>query len=393
MDRIIRASTTIPIVLALFVLTATAPATAPQGAAITARNPIDLARPGEMIVLTAARIQQALTVDDVRKVHVRDDAGGQEILAQPVDTNDDGTFDELVFQADFAPSQTRAFTLVAGEPRVYTRDQFRAYGRFVRERRDDFVWENDRVAHRMYGAALETWAQEPLTSSAVDIWVKRTRRLVANDWYMVDDYHRDHGEGADLYSAGRSRGCGGNGIWAGGKLYPSANFRHSRVLANGPIRVMFELTYEAWDVNGTPVTEMKRITLDAGSNLSRFESHYQTTLTGERQHAVGIKKNPGAAIATSKDQGLLSTWEPIKADGSYFGCAVVMDPSLVVDFPQDDLNYLVVAKVPSGSPAVYYAGFGWNKSGDFAGGPDWDRYRQDFARRLRAPLEISAAAR
>ena len=388
-----RVSTAISVALAVLVLTVTAPATAPQGAAIAARNPIDLARPGETLVLTAARIRQALTVDDIRKVHVRDDASGQEILAQPVDTNDDGTFDELVFQADFAPSQTRAFTLTVGEPRVYARDQFRAYGRFVRERRDDFVWENDRVAHRMYGAALETWAQEPLTSSAVDIWVKRTRRLVANDWYMVDDYHRDHGEGADLYSAGRSRGCGGNGIWAGGKLYPSANFRGSRVLANGPIRVMFELTYEAWDVNGTPVSEMKRITLDAGSNLSRFESHYQTTLAGERQQAVGIKKNPGSVVATSKNLGLLSTWEPIKADGSSFGCGVVMDPALVVDFPQDDLNYLVAAKVPPGSPAVYYAGFGWNRSGDFAGEGDWARYLQQFAQRLRAPLQISTAAR
>ena len=81
----------------------------------------------------------------------------------------------------------------------------------MRERRDDFAWENDRTAHRMYGKALETWAQEPLTSSSVDVWFKRTRRLVINDWYMVDDYHRDNGEGADMYSAGKSRGCGGNG--------------------------------------------------------------------------------------------------------------------------------------------------------------------------------------
>ena len=31
------------------------------------------------------------------------------------------------------------------------------YGRFVRERHDDFTWENDLVAHRMYGTDLETW--------------------------------------------------------------------------------------------------------------------------------------------------------------------------------------------------------------------------------------------
>jgi pectinesterase len=73
---------------------------------------------------------------------------------------------------------------------------------------------------------------------------------------MVDDYHRDHGEGADLYSAGKSRGCGGNGVWDGGRLYPSANFTGTRVLANGPLRVMFELTYPAWQANGRSVSEL-----------------------------------------------------------------------------------------------------------------------------------------
>ena len=29
-----------------------------------------------------------------------------------------------------------------------------------------------------------------------------------NDWYLVDDYHRDHGEGGDFYPAGKTRGCG-----------------------------------------------------------------------------------------------------------------------------------------------------------------------------------------
>ena len=43
---------------------------------------------------------------------------------------------------------------------------------------------------------------EPLTSSAIDIWSKRTSKLIVNDWYMVDNYHTDTGE-VDAYSAGR----------------------------------------------------------------------------------------------------------------------------------------------------------------------------------------------
>lgn len=363
----------------------------PSQGRVTVRNPIDLARPGETVVLAAADLRKGLAVDDLRTVYVRDDTTGADVLAQPVDVDDNGTFDELVFQTDLAPGQTKTFTLSAGARRVFTKDQFRAYGRFVRERRDDFAWENDRTAHRMYGAALETWAQEPLTSSGVDVWFKRTRRLVINDWYMVDDYHRDLGEGADLYSAGRSRGCGGNAPWVSGRLWPSANFRGSRVLANGPIRVMFELTYADWDVAGRPVHERKRITLDAGQQLNRFESVYEAGAGAvPDRYAVGIKKVAAAQAVTDKATGIMRTWEPVR-DAGHWGCGVVMTPSSVAEVGEADGNVLMMGVVPSSGPAVYYAGAAWDKAGDIGTAAEWDTHLRQFARRVGAPLQVSVA--
>jgi hypothetical protein len=223
------------------------------------------------------------------------------------------------------------------------------------------------------------------------MWTKRVPRLVINDWYMVDDYHRDGETGGDFYSAGRTRGCGGNGLWIGGKLYPSANFRDSRVYANGPIRVMFDLVYQAWDAAGTRVSEVKRITLDAGQNLSRFESRY-TFEGGAREvtYAAGIKNNAGSTTANSKERGTLRAWEPIKAAPGNLGCAVIVDPAQVIEFPQADNNYLVVAKVPAGAPAVYHAGFAWETTGQVPGGVEgWDKYVADAAAGLRAPLEVT----
>jgi pectinesterase len=370
----------------------TTPAAAP-GAAVTVKNTLNLPRPAETIVLTAADIKKAMPVDDVRKVHVTDDATGKEVLTQPVDTNDDGTFDEVIFQADMAPDATRTFSLSVGERQVFTTDQFKAYGRFVRERRDDYAWENDRTAHRMYGKALETWAQEPLTSSSIDVWFKRTRRLVINEWYMVDDYHRDNGEGADMYSAGKSRGCGGNGIWDGGKLYTSTNFIDSRTLANGPIRVMFELTYPAFDANGKRISEVKRITLDAGHNLNRFESRYTSTPAGPLAQAAGIKKHPDALVLQDKARGVLRTWEPVKADLSHFGCGIIVDPARVIDVAEADGNVVVATRVPPEGAAVYYAGAGWDRSGDFKSVEDWDKYLDQAARRIWSPLAVVVAAK
>jgi pectinesterase len=210
---------------------------------------------------------------------------------------------------------------------------------------------------------------------------------------MVDDYHRDTGEGADMYSAGKSRGCGGNGIWDAGRLYTSANFIDSRVLANGPIRVMFELTYPAWDAGGVRVTEIKRITLDAGQNLNRFESRYAGTPAAPKLQAVGIKKSAGSQVAYDKARGLLRTWEPVKADGSNFGCGVIVEPGQVRELGEADGNVLIVTTMSAGSDVTYYAGSGWDRSGDFKTLEDWDRHLDQAALRIRSPLGVSVSAR
>jgi hypothetical protein len=380
------------IILALWTSGSALPAAAPA-AVVTVKNPLDLPRPSETIVLSGTLIRQAMPVEDLRTVHVSDDGTGKEVLVQPIDLNDDGVFDEVLFQADIGPKGARTFTLSVGPRQVYTKDQFGAYGRFVRERRDDFAWENDRVAHRMYGKALETWPQEPLTSSSVDVWFKRTRRLVINDWYMVDDYHRDTGEGADMYSAGKSRGCGGNGIWDGGKLYTSANFIDSKSLANGPIRIMFELTYPAFDAGSARVTEIKRITLDAGQHLNRFESRYAGAPAAPRIQAAGIKKSPGSAVAQDKARGILRTWEPVKTDGSNFGCGVIVESGQLTDFAEADGNVLAVTTMSTGSDVTYYAGSAWDRGGDVRTMDEWDRYLDQAAQRIRTPLAVTVAAK
>lgn len=388
----IRLITAFVMTLGLFLPAVPTAPTSP-GALVTVRNPINLDRPNETIVLQAADLRRLLSVEDLRRVHVRDERNGQELLVQAVDTNDDGKFEELIYQTHIGPLETQKFLLTVGERQFSQREDFKVYARFVQERRDDFAWENDRIAHRMYGAALETWAQEPLTSSAVDVWCKRVRRLVINDWYMLDDYHRDHGEGADFYSAGASRGCGGNGLWVGGRLYPSANFRHSHVFANGPLRVIFELSYDPWDAAGLRVSEVKRITLDAGQNLDRFESRY--TIQGEPQQpasAVGIKKSAGSAVSFSRERGSLRTWEPLKDDAGQLGCGVLINPAVIMESTEDKGNFLVVARIAPEKSAVYYAGFGWTKSGDFRTLEDWDRYLVQYAARLQSPLEVKVTA-
>jgi pectinesterase len=283
------------VVISLGLLLGSAGARAADGGVrVEVTNPLAAWRPSETIALDLAELRRRAPALAPDKMVVTDDRR-KPVLSQLVDVDGDETPDQLVFQVDLAARGKKVLTIEAGERRPPSRDDFKVYGRFVRERHDDFAWENDRIAHRAYGTGLETWAAEPLVSSGIDVWVKRTRRLVVNDWYMVDDYHRDTGEGADLYSVGPSRGCGGGGVMAGDTLAVSRNFTSSRVLANGPIRLVFELTYAPFTVGGTQVSEVKRLTLDAGKSFNRIESRYFMNGYPDAETDVGVDVDLGAA--------------------------------------------------------------------------------------------------
>lgn len=354
---------------------------------VTVVNKLKIARPSETIEL-AAKDLAALTEKDLNKLHVLDNAG-KEVLSQSVDTDYDDYHkpDTLIFQTDFAPGETKTFTVTAGAKRVYKKDDFRAYGRFARERFDDFAWENDRIAHRTYGKGLITWKGEPLTSSAIDIWSKRTPKLVINDWYMVDNYHTDLGEGADLYSAGPTRGVGASGIWTNNQLYVPTNFVDSRVLTNGPIRVMFELVYDAFDVNGTQVSKVLRVSLDAGSQLNRFQPSYRAE--SPLAVAIGFKKVKDEQREVNAERGWVTIWQPVDKNLGMQGLAVVLNAGDVDKLAEDARNNLIVLKPRTAFPVSYWAGFAWDRAGHITSAEAWKKYVDEFSERLRSPIEVA----
>src|SRR5437870_8192506 len=346
-------------ILSLVVLTLALPIASFASSELTVKavNKLPITRTSQTIELSAKDLAP-LSQKDLIYIYVRD-SSGKELLPQAVDTDYDELhkFDIVIFQADFKPNETRMFVVSAGKKHEYTKDDFKAYGRFVRERFDDFAWENDLIAHRTYGKALITWKGEPLSSSAIDIWSKRTSKLVINDWYMVDNYHTDTGEGADDYSAGPTRGCGGSGIWTNNQLYVPSNFIDSRVLTNGPIRVMFELVYEPFDVNGAKVSEVLRISLDAGSQLDHFQSFYNIQGNAPLSVAIGLKKVKDEQPELNVTNGWLAIWEPMEKNQGMQGVGAILDPQQFDKQAEDKQNNLIVLKAGTAKPVSYWAGF------------------------------------
>jgi hypothetical protein len=251
------------------------------------------------------------------------------------------------------------------------------FGRYVPERKDDFAWENDRIAFRMYGPALEADGE---VSSGIDVWSKSTSRLVIDDWYRGEDYHNDHGEGADFYKVGPSRGCGGLAIWHQGKMYPSRNWASQRILESSPERLTFQLVYNPWEAGPRKVWETKTISLSAGSNLNRIESVLSIDRPDCLTVAMGIALRAGEGEVIVKDlaKGLLMYWEPANGANGHTGCAVLVDPDRLVDMIEAEGHLIALVTVHPGQPLVYYAGACWSKNKDFPDATAWETYLRDF---------------
>jgi pectinesterase len=370
--------------------TADAQGAPPAHVTIRADNPLALVRRDETVSVAWADLQRQLSGISATNVRVLD-AEHREAASQVVDDDGDGTLDALIFQGDFAAKETRHFTIEAAaptrkyEPKVAVRHD---------DPRDDIAWESDRAAFRIYGEGLKKTPQA-MSSSGIDVWNKKTRALIVEKWYTKkESYHIDTGEGADFYEVGETLGNGGTAGWARDTIWRADNFKAWRVIATGPIRAIFELKYDAWNVGGTPVSEIKRIAIDAGSNVYKATSIFSTPKGGNIAYVIGTVKRPGmvGTMSSNNSWAWVTGWGPVApGNGGHgeMGTAVLIEARTVIQWQEAFGHYLARSTATSGKPAVHYIGAGWTDSGDFPTPQSWWRYLDEMAERIAAPVRAT----
>ncbi len=382
-------------------------AVAASALTVTVTHQLPSARPAETITVPWAAVARALPGALLQQLAVKDATGRSlpyqvtNIAPQAKDPSGAGVaYGELIFQHDFAAGEKSATFTIEKISTVDPVFPVQVSARYVPKRLDDFAWENDKIGHRTYGPALAAPAlpgisKEVLVTSGLDVWCKRVSYPIVDRWYNKghDHYHKDEGEGMDMYQVGASRGCGGTGVWVNQQLYVSRNYKSWKVIANGPIRAIFELTYEAWPAAGLMVSKVKRFTVDAGHNLDRIESTF--TVTGAKEITVGIGLNktptdkgqePQVTLTPNPADGSFTQWIVQKTNGS-LGTAVIV-PAGLLGWAEDERNHLLLAKVATGQPLRYYAGAGWSKAGEFSTPQAWHDYVAAWAARAAWPVQI-----
>lgn len=345
----------------------------------TVSNPTDFCRNNELVEIDFEKLGIAPTGDFLLV-----DSAEQEIPYQR-------TANGILFQVSLDASESSVFQLKQGRPSTPI---YKVFARFVPERKDDFAWENDIAAYRMYGPALAN--ENP--SNGVDLWLKRTSELIVDSFYYREHnlglpYHVDYGKGLDCYKVGHTMGCGGVALILNDSVLVGNHYDHWEIIEEGPLRTIFELTYDSVAVLDQTLKEKIRITVCAGSVVNRADVVYEGENIEGLKLAAGIflhSDSTGVIESDMPAQHWMVYAEHAQSDAGLDEgrnyVAVVMPQSS--DTLQKDGNLIAWQDYKVGDTATYYFGGGWSKW-LFETDQAWFKAVSNAAQAISCPLVIS----
>lgn len=273
-------------------------------------------------------------------------------------------------------------SLAACQPEVK-----RVYGRYVPERKDDFAWENEYAAFRMYGPALRP--ENP--SNGVDLWLKSSSELVVDSFYYREHvlgypYHINYGKGLDCYKVGHTAGCGGLVVWHDSVSYVGGAYDRWAIVKQNANKFVFRLEYDSILVGENILKESITITTEAGSLFNKAEVVLQskdsnTTTLNNLYVGGGIYLHDTIdTYTTCADCGMVAYAEDALSDKGaakmnyeYNGSTTQGRSYVAVVTPNATMQGIVDGNLVSlkpyvlGDTLVYYFGASWSEWHDNSG--------------------------
>ena len=383
---------------------------------VTVTNPLAMERSNEMVEVSMETVTDRLGLADTAQIVVLN-ADGQQV---PYQITYDG---KVIFPAAIAAGGTATYTIQTGTPEAF---DVKACGRCYPERMDDMAWENDLVAFRAYGPALQAKGErgfgydlftkynttEPILEAmyakeldketlAKIAELKKTDPKAAAELSRERSYHIDHGYGMDCYAVGPTLGAGVAALMVNDSIIYPWCYKNQEILDNGPLRFTVKLEFTPLTVKGdSTVVETRLITLDAGSHLNKTAVSYSNLKETLPIVAGIVLHEPDGAVVADAANGYITYVDPTTGPDNgkiFMGAAVpavVKDAKTVLFSEKEkkernnaDGHVLAVSDYEPGSEYVYYWGFAWDKA-DIKTADAWNRYMADFAQKVRKPLTV-----
>lgn len=349
-------------------------------------NPSDFDRTEELVEIPLVDLEKKLSLGEQQTYEITDETGAV-LLSQLTYDN------KLLFQPRLKANQLKKFQVAISDKKEDS-VSVKVYGRYFPERKDDYAWENECLGFRFYGEALKQ-VQDP--TNGLDIWLKRTRRMVLEDWYKNDiahiaSYHVDHGEGCDPYGVGPTLGAGAMAPWVEGQLIRNENYSSYVELDKGPLRITFELSYPKLDIKGQTIEDRRLISLDAGSYYTRIEQKYSLD---QLDVAAGIvKRNGQDSILVDANKYYLIYQEPVMEPNGQVYVGLIFPDKFdthkvdTYEIGKKKFQHTLAIKKEATPSVIYYTGFGWSKD-KFPTVSFFEAYSKNYIEALLNPFKIT----
>ncbi len=360
---------------------------------LSVHNPLDQPRKDAVILISRGEISNWMEVPE-GTLPILLDENRNPVPCQADDVNGDGTWDELFALMDLPRGGQQKVILTmlpCGEyPEFEPRTNLRlgdaskpGYPELQKASRLESInfhnysgqtgavyqmegpaWENDKIGFRNY---LDQ-------RNSMDIFGKITGKMVLDSVGVAGapSYHEPNAWGMDILMVGTSLGAGGIAYLFNDSIYRVGDSGSGtyQVLFEGSQRSRFKLTYNNWNVEGTPVDVVQQIEIAGGRH------YYQSTVTYSGSDLsmelvtgiVNMKSRELHVLDPDPNHVALLTHDTQAEDGSILTMALLLPLSSLLQYGESkktgegitETSYAILDTNP-GNPVVFRFYAFWEK--------------------------------
>jgi len=273
---------------------------------ITLQNELEISRPAEHVIFTREEIMNLFGEIPAGEVPIFYDENETPVTSQADDLDGNGEWDEMVLLHDFDASSSATFAVrydawedlpdfpVRTNVRLGIKNESGEFEDVTYEKRpvdhtkakptityqmEGPAWENDVIAFRTYF--------DP--RNGFDIFGKQTEEMVMDKVGIEGNYHELQPWGMDVLKVNNSLGAGALALWHENKLHRLGATDSSKfqLITEGPVRSIFNMTYEGWQVGNEKIDVTHQISIYAGEYCYQSDV-FLSGFEGEKVLSTGI---------------------------------------------------------------------------------------------------------
>lgn len=399
---------------------------------ITIKNNSDIERTDEPIVISHKDFTaQFGEVSEQKNIVLKQN--NEPIPSQLDDLNGDGVWDELVFVCNIPKKSTIEIEITFSDSAIRFPQRTNVRLAISEERNDVFTevaqetmptrfvhsepkryqyegvgWENDKIGFRNYFDVR----------NAKDLFGKLTDELVLENAGINENYHELNTWGMDILHVGPSLGAGGLAMYENDSLIRLGDTEKAsyKFITEGPVRAIFELSFEGWDVNDAVYSVKEVISIWKGKFW--FESNVTVeNFDGIKELAVGLvnSKHEGEPFFKKMNNNytVLASFGKQSEIKDNLGLAIILPSENAIGFDttptEADLKeinqsdnekikrrkavgdtYFIWQKITSGKPVKYYSFAIWEKTDNtFNSQEVFIKHLENETNKWSKPVEVS----